>query len=177
MRVKAFCLFLSLVGASTVALPAHAFENQWHFGGGLGAGQHTRFSTLGPALGAHAAYGLSDMFDLRLELRSARFHPEAERVVWLHTGELGITYKLDLIQLIPFVGLAVGGTASSRAVADSERWLPVTSVLFGADYALDRQIGLGLLLFMDMHPTEPKHDAFDLTMTHALLRGEYRFGW
>jgi len=117
------------------------------------------------------------MFDLRLELRSTRFHPEAERVLWLHTGEVGITYKLDLIQLIPFVGVAVGGTAASRAVPDSERWLPVATVLFGADYALDRQIGLGILLFMDMHPTESGHDALELQMTHALLRGEYRFGW
>ncbi len=47
---------------------AHAFEREWHVGGGLGATVYPHYYSTGPALGLNAAYGISDVFDLKLEL-------------------------------------------------------------------------------------------------------------
>ncbi|HEX7451062.1 MAG TPA: hypothetical protein VF294_02190, partial [Polyangiaceae bacterium] len=47
---------------------AHAFEREWHVGGGLGATAYPHYYSVGPALGVNAAYGISDVFDLKLEL-------------------------------------------------------------------------------------------------------------
>ena len=57
----------------TCALPAGAFEREWHLGAGVGLTDLTAEGyAFGPEAGAHAAYGVSDTFDLRLSARYAR---------------------------------------------------------------------------------------------------------
>src|SRR5436305_867791 len=59
---------LSLASASLVTRPAHAFEREWHTGAGLGVSVYPHYYRVGPAFGLQAAYGISDVFDLKLEL-------------------------------------------------------------------------------------------------------------
>ena len=62
-RPPRFALSFVLV-AATVSATAAAYEEQWHFGGGIGAAKFvgTEHGTA-PMLGLHVAYDVSDMFD------------------------------------------------------------------------------------------------------------------
>src|SRR6187399_2202043 len=79
---------------------AFAFDEQWHVGGGLGV---VRVSPepvgLGPAVDVYAAYRLSDMFDIKLDLAASShaFEVTAETSERrsIFTGTAGISYKLD----------------------------------------------------------------------------------
>ncbi|MEI9949603.1 MAG: hypothetical protein WDO74_11645 [Pseudomonadota bacterium] len=59
-----------LCGAAACLAPRHAraFEREWHVGGGVGLTAYPHYYSAGPALGLNAAYGISDVFDLKLEL-------------------------------------------------------------------------------------------------------------
>jgi hypothetical protein len=151
------------------AEPAHAFERQWHLGGGLGAGGPTGDYSLGPVLGLHAAYGISDVFDARLELQGSA-HELDGLATSFYGARLGIAYKLDVIQWIPYAGISGGGFAVA-----GETWTvlrPSVGAFVGLDYAVSRHFGVGVLGIGDYVFT-----AYGKTLVAVLLRAEYRFGW
>ncbi len=67
MRGMAFGI---LCGATAWLAPSHAraFERERHVGGGVGITAYPHYYGAGPSLGLHAGYGISDVFDLKLEL-------------------------------------------------------------------------------------------------------------
>jgi hypothetical protein len=158
------------VGVVVFAAPsAGAFERQWHFGGGLGVAAPSDGYAEGPAFGVHGAYGLSDVFDARLELQASR-NAAGELPVWFYGARLGLAYKLDVIQWIPYAGASLGGFA----LAGNERALvkPSAGAFVGLDYAVSRNFGVGVFgagdyVFVDS----------GVTMLSLLVRAEYRFGW
>ncbi|HEX6274783.1 MAG TPA: hypothetical protein VFZ53_17195 [Polyangiaceae bacterium] len=155
--------------SALVTFPARAFERQWHFGAGLGAASASGAYDTGIALGAHAAYGLSDVFDLRLELQSSK-NDVGELPVWFHGGRFGIAYKLDVIQWIPYGGVSGGGFVVAWDGGTLLR--PSAGAFVGLDYAASRHLGLGVIgagdyVFVDS----------GVTLVTVLVRGEYRFGW
>jgi hypothetical protein len=167
---------LALAGALTALLVtarAGAFERQWHFGAGGGIATPGDGYTLGPAIGVHAAYGLSDVFDARLELMASR-HAATTAIVpadQFYGGKLAIAYKLDVIQWIPYFGVSAGflGMVEPRAPYRSAQ--ATIGLLGGLDYALTRSLGIGAVVSADYVLGPPA------TMTAGLLRLEYRFGW
>ncbi len=74
MRRAAFVLGVGLsLALSAAPRSADAFEREWHLGVGGGVASGTELG-MSPALSAYAAYGLSDVFDARLELTARGFH-------------------------------------------------------------------------------------------------------
>ncbi len=182
---------LAAIVAFSAPSTASAFEKQWHLGGGLGAGVASAASgSLGPVGGLYAGYGLTDEFDLRLEF-SAGLHdltdgaPGSEEIgpSLAYTGAFGATYKLDVIEWIPYVGLLVGyagfnGDAVPPGVAaESEQAVKGAldlSTIFGIDYALSRNTGLGAMLRYHAFMTD---GLTDYPYMSFMLRAEYRWGW
>jgi len=168
--------------------PARAFEREWHIGGGVGFASlpETDYAT-GVAAGIHAAYGLSDMFDLRLELMASRHtYPPIEvpftPAALLLSAAAGPAYKLDVGDWIPYAALLVGYYAflgNSPSVLGLETppdQSPGASVALGLDWGPLPHLGLGLQirfheLFFDLPSSLEQTSAFSL-----LLRAEWRFG-
>lgn len=189
---RALYLALGPSLALVLGLPrtAHAFENQWHLGAGLGVAtlSGSEYRT-GPAASLHGAYGLSDTFDLRLELLAshhtldlgdeARAAPSAE----LLSAAAGIAYKLDVLEWIPYVGL-LGGYAAFLGDTPSELGLSapgdqelIVSVVLGIDYALSRSFGLGAQLRYTGFLSDLPDSLADAQYFALVLRAEYRWGW
>jgi len=171
-----------LSAIALVAAPGQAFERQWHFGGGVGFADASEGYPPGPALGLHGAYGLSDVFDLRLELTGSRHvvdfaalsgDPSQPALGFTFLGaRAGLSYKLDVIQWIPFAGVSAGGIAILAPEGFTGTRASSLGLFAGVDYAATRSLGAGLLVTADYLLTSPT-----LSYAAVLLRGEYRFGW
>ena len=165
-----------LVLSTLVLFPgrAQAFEREWHLGGGVGAAIPSGDYDLGPALELYAAYGVSDVFDLRLELAGSRHGIEQGDSVQLFSGVLGLVYKIDIIQWVPWAGVT-GGYYLVTPTPLPLAGLPESSfcrgVTAGIDYALTRSVGLGASFREDFLLDEGTN------VTLLFFRGEYRFGW
>jgi hypothetical protein len=170
---RAVVTLAGVFGTLLVGARADAFERQWHFGAGGGIASAGDGYALGPAIGLHAAYGLSDVFDARLELLVSQ-HARASAglpVDRFYGGKLGVAYKLDVIQWIPYVGVSAGFLGVVEPRAPYRATQATLGLVGGLDYAVARSFGLGVVATADyvLGPTA--------TMTAGLLRAEYRFGW
>jgi hypothetical protein len=164
-------LSLSLFGA---ARSARAFEREWHLGAAAGVsnGQGLKLS---PAVGAYAAYGLSDVFDLRLELTARGYHVGSELNPNALSGMVGLTYKVDVLRWVPWAGVYAGYLAfldvPPPALTFKQRDVAL-GIGAGLDYGISRKLGVGVTLRFDDALTHSDASSFD-----ALLRAEYRWGW
>jgi hypothetical protein len=169
IRATSFSGIAVLVACLTPAWEAHAFEREWHLGGGLGAAAANGYR-LGPALNAYAAYGLTDAFDVRLELAGSRSATVPDPA-YLYSAKLAFVYKIDVIQWIPYFGLAGGYLRVTERVAPFALGQPTAGLIGGLDYAVSRSFGLGIAGTYDyaFHPAAGYANAF--------LRAEYHFGF
>lgn len=149
---------------------AAAFERQWHLGGGLGAATANHYR-LGPAANAYAAYGISDVFDVRLELAGSQNPTRAHGEPFLYGAKAALAYKIDVIQWIPYVALAGGYLGTTRRVPPFAQGQPTLGLLGGLDYAVSRSFGLGFALSYDyaFH--------YGAAYMNGFLRAEYTFGF
>ena len=161
----------ALLALSTASPAAQAFERQWHLGGGLGLGGFGKVEGSSvplsgeglklPMVGAHAGYGISDVFDVRLELTWGLHSldgspevvdPELEQT-HVVSAATGLAYKLDVIEWIPYLGLLVGyyGYCGGPALG-SDGLEPGggsdlgASLILGLDHALSRDVAVGVQL-------------------------------
>jgi hypothetical protein len=175
MRLAALVLGVGLgLGLLGAAPAAHAFEREWHLGAAAGVsnGQGLKLS---PALGVYAAYGLSDVFDLRLELLARGYHVGSEQNPNALSGMLGLTYKLDVLRWVPWAGVYAGYLAfldAPRADLTFKQRDVALGMGGGLDYGISRQLGVGVTVRLDEALTRSSSSTFD-----ALLRAEYRWGW
>ena len=122
---RAWCVVILAACASLLPSRAQAFEREWHTGGGIGITAYPHYYRVGPSLGLNAAYGISDVFDFKLELLGG-YHsysassksPTESALPW--SAAAGLSYKLDVLQWIPYGALLVGwhpcsGGLGSRA--------------------------------------------------------------
>jgi opacity protein-like surface antigen len=155
-----------------VSLPAHAFEREWHLGAGLGVVAPSAPYRLGAAASVHAAYGVSDVFDARLSWTSS--FPDQKGGVGrtsLSQGALGLAYKIDVIEWIPYAGVRAGFFHFGSAPAGSfARTGASIGWMAGLDYAVTRSFGLGAEVSYDMFLAEGGASG-------ALIRAEYRWGF
>jgi hypothetical protein len=166
MRFARGLLFVGSIGIVAAASPARAFERQFHLGGGLGAAQPSGGYGLGPALGIHSAYGLTDAFDLRLELQGSLNDFETLPVSF-YGARLGLAYKIDVMQWIPYAGVSAGGFAVAWEGGSLVR--PSGGAYFGLDYGMSPHFGLGVFVNGDYILVNPS-----VIVTSVLLRAEYR---
>jgi hypothetical protein len=186
-------LALALTGVLLWTTPAHAFEKQWHVGGGVGAASPSEHA-IGPAFNLYGAYGLSDVFDVRLEAFAsthAGFVPDPAnpedaglRRTWpaiFYGGKLALAYKVDVIEWIPYLGVTggfLGVAPRSDTEGEEAKARPFAPAqltaggVFGLDYAVTREFGLGLAVFGDY-----AFGGGNGLYGAAFLRAEYRFGW
>lgn len=175
MRLPAVAVGVgALLGCWVSAGSAAAFEREWHVGAAAGVSDGTGLS-LSPALGAYAAYGLSDVFDVRLEATARGYqlgsgdNPSALNVA------AGLAYKLDVLRWIPWAAVYVGYTAFLEQPGPALTFQQHDAALglgLGLDYAFSRQLGLGVTLRFDDALSSTDDESFD-----GLLRAEYRWGW
>lgn len=165
-------LFVSFaVGFVLASRPAGAFERQWHLGGSLAGVSASDSRPSGLGAGLHLAYGLSDVFDVRCELRST-FHAEAGSSpdFGLHLGALGLAYKLDVLEWIPYLGVRAGYYFVSSEPAPWARSGGALGAFAGIDHAFSRDFAGGLEVGVDrLLP--------DGVASMLGLRAEYRFGY
>jgi hypothetical protein len=164
------CALVTLVSAGS----ARAFERQWHVGAAAGVSNAQTYS-LSPAVGLYGAYGLSDVFDARLELTLRGYELTDAQNASAAAAMLGIAYKIDVIRWVPWVGLFggyLGALKEPPADAPFPRHGGAVGVGLGMDYALTRKLGFGLTLRYDQVLSDADGRVFD-----ALLRAEYRWGF
>jgi hypothetical protein len=186
-RLFGFALAASLtVGALLAPRPALAFERQWHVGGGAGVTAYPHYYSAGPALGLNAAYGISDVFDLKLELLGSlnaytppqgmlkQAPPSEHAEPW--SAVAGISYKLDVLQWIPYGALLVGYQYIGGRLPAREPFRrndALAAIVLGLDYAATRSFGLGASIRSDLLLTSPERGAAFTPM----LRAEYHWGF
>lgn len=174
---------LALCGAAVALLcaaRAHAYEEQWHFGGGVGAGEFVNGGhPMAPMLGVHVAYDVSDMFDFRLELGGSQHEFLPERATRLYSASAGVVYKLDVLEWVPYAGILGGYHAFSggpwpRHLKQHEFGV---SIPLGLDYTLSRTFGLGVQIAYHGFLSDPLGGVGDAPYFTTLVRAEYRLGW
>jgi hypothetical protein len=148
-------------------------------GGGVGVNAFADAGTApGPALGVYGAYGLSDLFDVGVEVLGSR-HVRDDGNCDLVGISAGIFYKLDVLRWIPYGGLELGyyrflGDTRPRALPENEAGF---SLDLGLDYVLSPSVGLGMKLryhgFLHDFPTGLE----DAPLFTGLFRAEYRWGF
>jgi hypothetical protein len=158
----------------TVVRPARAFERQWHLGAGAGIANGSGLR-LSPAVAAYAAYGLSDVFDARLEVTARGYHVGSSQNPNALSAMAGVAYKLDVLRWVPWAGVYAGYLGYFEAPRPALRFKQHDVALglgLGLDYAVSREFGLGATLRFDQALSRSSASNFD-----ALLRAEYRWGW
>jgi len=179
MTLRRGLLLSAFAAAALLAPRVWAFEKQWHVGGGLGVDAFADGeSAPGPALGVYGAYGLSDMFDLGIELVGSR-HVRDKRSFELVGISTGIWYKLDVLSWIPYAGLELGyyrflGDTRPRALPENEAGF---SLDLGLDYLLSESVGLGLKLRYHGFLHDFPASLADAPLFTGLIRAEYHWGF
>lgn len=175
MRLAAGVLGVGLsLGLFAVSSSARAFERQWHVGAAAGAstGQGLELS---PALGAYAAYGLSDVFDARLEVTARGYDLMSDTEPNALSAMVGVAYKLDVLRWVPWAGVYVGYLGflePPRLDSPFKQHDVAIGLGLGLDYGISRSLGLGITLHFDDALSRAETSTLD-----ALLRAEYRWGW
>ena len=91
--------------------------------------------------------------------------------VELASGSLGLAYKLDIIEWVPYLGVRAGYFRfSSTPAAPYARDGGLLGVMAGLDYSFSRDFALGAEVGYDMLLPAGRRAG-------ALLRAEYRFGY
>ncbi len=172
--------FAACVGAlgltlalSAVTADAQAFEREWHVGGGAGATTGHGLE-LSPALGVYAAYGVSDVFDVRLELTARGYELVNEQNPHALSAMLGLAYKLDVLRWVPWAGVYAGylGYLEPPVASTFQQHDAALALGLGLDYGISRQLGVGASVHLGKALTRSDNSTMD-----ALFRVEYRWGW
>ena len=175
MRLAALFFWLgtsaALAGAPRAAM---AFEREWHLGAGAGVSDGHGLS-LSPALSAYAAYGLSDVFDVRAEVTARGYHVGSEQNPHAISAMAGVTYKLDVLRWVPWAGVYAGYLGflePPRGDLVFKQHDVALGLGLGLDYGISRSLGVGVTCRFDNALASQNASAFD-----ALFRAEYRWGW
>jgi hypothetical protein len=171
---------LSCAAVLSIGAEARAFDGQVALGGGLGLARYDEAKSVGPLASVYGVYGVSDCFDARLELSSAFLRPEASADRAFLSSAVGyFTYKLDVIQWIPWGGFGVGAYQLGHELSGPKRdaFELGGGPILGFDYAWTRHDGLSLAVAFHVLPFT-EDDTFDkFSITTAALRYEHRWGW
>jgi len=180
MKSAVFPAMLLSVAGCLVTAPARSFEGQWHLGAGAAMMSFKGDSNYSmPALALHAAYGISDMFDARLELGEGIPLSSGSSNRSLGYAESIIAYKLDIIEWIPWAGVGLGGFFASGGLQGlgREPVQPAASLWLGLDYAYSRQWGVGAFVAMHSFVADSARSSLRYAATNFGIRFERRFGW
>jgi hypothetical protein len=177
---KRALLVLTTVAGWFCATPAAAFENQWHLGTGASAVLFAGdASYLVPSLNLHGAYGVSDVFDLRLQMATGMPLSPPQSGCSLTFAEAVVAYKLDIIEWIPWVGLGPGVFGATGKLEGRERHAlqPSVGLWLGLDYAFSREWGVGGTLSLHSWVADSTRSSLRHAASQFGISIERRFGW
>lgn len=149
MKLHTSAMFVTL-GVWLLCPDARGFEEQWHVGGGIGAvSASTSRLGLGPAVNAYGAYGLDDMFDVKLDFSASNHAFETALGAIdrrsIYTATLGVSYKLDVLEWIPYFGAHLGWLYSNLPEElDMDTQGLLVGGVIGLDYFVTPAWGLGV---------------------------------
>jgi hypothetical protein len=131
----------------------------------------------------HYAYGLTDQWNLTVELGSAvvasnqqQDAPETPRTrpAGVDQGSVGAGYVIDILQWVPYLGVMGGVYRLWGGTLPEALVLPGVALSAGLDYQITRHVAVGLGL--RQHFLLSKIDVYP-SYTTALLRLEYMWGY
>jgi hypothetical protein len=123
-------------------------------------------------LALHGAYGISDVFDVRFTTAGSLLHLSDDDGGQnsLFLGTLGLAYKLDVIEWVPYCGVRAGYYVfGAEPAGDFARHGGAVGGMCGVDYSFSRSFAMGVELSTDF--LLPSGQVFG-----ALLHAEYRWG-
>jgi hypothetical protein len=180
MRIARLSTVVLTVSGWLTPLAAHGFEHQWSLGVGPSLLAYSGDSgALMPGLSLHLVYGLSDTFDVRLQLAEATVLGSDVPRRSLGYAESLLAYKLDVLEWIPWAALGLGGFQASGGAQGRERdsIQPAVGLWFGLDYALNRQWGMGACVGLHSWAADSTRVSPRYAATNYGLHVERRFGW
>ncbi len=166
---------------------AKAIERQHHVGLGPSLGvlaiDAKSTASVGAGLGLHYVYGLTDQWNVMVELGSAivaadqgqdTLESPRNRPAGVDHASAGVGYVIDVLRWVPYIGLLGGGYRLSGGTLPDPLLLPGAAIAIGLDYQLSRHWAVGVavrehFLFTKLS-TYPSY-------TTALLRLEYMWGF
>ena len=177
--VRTSRLFFLLAIPATLcsyASAAQAFERQWHAGIDAGLAGVTWNDEVysGYGGGLHLAYGLTDSYNVLLEVGKT-WHSMPGELPSLGVSHWagGMAYTLDVISWVPYMGLLVGGYRFDGAdLGQADHRLGFQGAL-GLDYRPSRSWAVGLQLRYHTFSDDP-------LSTHYMTsfgRFELLWGW
>lgn len=144
-------------------------------------GKSTVSAGFGGAL--HYAYGLTDQWNLTLDASSVVVAADQKqdlpasphnRPAMAHTAGAGVSYVIDILRWVPWIGVEGGATLLTGGTLDRALVLPDVSAAAGLDYQLSRTIAVGLA--GREHFMISKMDTYPSYLT-AMLRFEVMWGY
>lgn len=151
--------FAALAGLLLATSSASAFERQWRTGVSLGYAYFSNVTdeTLhGFGGGLHLSYGLSDAWNASITADTAYF-PSGDALIL--GGAAGVSYVIDILQVVPHVGILVGpydvwrvsgacdvpnASPPSPPSPPCHRLSLGASIPFGLDYTVSRSFAVGV---------------------------------
>lgn len=168
-------LVIPALFCSTASTSA-AFERQWHAGldAGLAGVSWNDEVRGGYGGGLHLAYGLSDSYNVLVEVGASSHSVYADRpALTVAHGGLGMAYTLDVIRWVPYMGLLVGGYRFDGAeLQDADHRLGFQGAL-GLDYRPSRSWAVGVQLRYHTFA----HDPLAAHYMTSFGRFELLWGW
>jgi hypothetical protein len=168
----AFAAFAALAAPLLSPSTASAFERQWHAGLGVGysyfsSGEESLHGVTGSL---HLTYGMTDALNAMVVLDTG-YHPAGDALIF--GGAAGVGYVVDILQVVPYVGLMVGpydvwrvGGACDVPEAPACHSARLSaSIPFGLDYTVSRSFAVGIggryhLMFFGPNPMDQMITAF-----------------
>jgi hypothetical protein len=170
-----------------LASPAQAIERQHHLGlsptlAMLSIKDKSTLS-VGGGGAVHYAYGLTDQFNLTFEGGSAVVAADQQqdfdtsprnRPARVDHGAIGAGYVIDILQWVPYIGLAGGLYHLSGGTMQDALFVGGISLAAGLDYQITRHVAAGIgvreHLLLSKLETYPSYTTF-------VLRLEYMWGY
>lgn len=183
--MRRFIALLAAVLVLAFARGAGAVEQEHHLGVDLGFSILTISDTstpdIGPGVGLHYTYGITDQINLiaGVQYSLVALHasptdpPTHTHPANLWNGDVGVAYVLDVLRWVPYFGGLAGAYVLDGGTIPGSLVLPGAQVVVGLDYLLTPAWSVGVegsehFLFTDM--------SLYTSFTSVVARAEFVWG-
>jgi len=158
-------VFVSCAAVTLLSGAAEAQEKQLRVGGQFGYASATFIDQDpdGYGGGLFFSYGISDAFNLRLQLDVTNFSLLDGRYALLWNVSGGAEYVIDILDWVPYVGL-MAGAVDTLVESEPHNPLPVIEIPFGVGYRVLDNLTIGIegryRMFLAPNAASPSNNLF-----------------